>query len=106
MKKRVLRREENPDFCEKYRADQQHKGMDVDDEAYQQAVDNDQETDAPKNDKGGEGMRDDPNTESKDEKSFGVKGKQDEIVEDNESGTGTQADQQKTLADESLGQGE
>jgi len=98
--------EENPDICEKDRADQQHDGMDVDDEADQQAMDKTEETDAPKNDKGGEGMRDDPNTESKDDKSFGVKGKQDEIVEDKESGTGTQADQQKTLADESLGQGE
>lgn len=34
--------EENPDICEKDRADQQHDGMDVDDEADQQAIDNDQ----------------------------------------------------------------
>ena len=38
--------------------------------------------------------------------SFGVKGKEDEQVEDKESGSRTRADQQKSLADESLGKGE
>ena len=80
--------------------------MDVDEEADQKAIENDQDTDPSKNDKSAEGMRDDPSAESKDDKSFGVKGKEDEQVEDKESGSRTRADQQKSLADESLGKGE
>ena len=60
--------EEKLEISDKDRVDQQHDCMDVD-----EAVDNNQETDAPKNYECGEGMRDDPSTESEDDKSFRVK---------------------------------
>merc|ERR1712179_198968 len=78
---------------------EEHSGMDVDEESGQEVLEANKEMDQDKKDQGSEGMNEDKSNQSTSEKSFGIKGKEDETDEEAEAGLGTSADQKKTLAD-------
>jgi len=81
------------------RLEEEHSGMDVDEEAGQEALENQNELDQDKRDQGSEGLNEDKSNQSSSDKSFGIKGKDDETEDEAEAGAGTAAEQDKSLAD-------
>ena len=82
------------------RAEQEHSGMDVDEEAGQEALENQSDLDQDKKNKGEEGMNDQSQQQTQDAKSFGVKGKEDEEPEKQEAGAGSTGEEEKSLAEQ------
>merc|ERR1712106_483494 len=81
------------------RAEEEHSGMDVDEESGQEMLVTNQELEQDKKDQGSEGMNEDKSNQSSSDKSFGIKGKENDNEEEAEAGVGTKADQEKSLAD-------
>merc|ERR1712106_1134150 len=81
------------------RAEEEHSGMDVDEESGQEMLETNQELEQDKKDQGSEGMNEDKSNQSSSDKSFGIKGKENDNEEEAEAGVGTKADQEKSLAD-------
>eukprot|EP00092_Neocalanus_flemingeri_P022654 GFUD01024574.1.p1 GENE.GFUD01024574.1~~GFUD01024574.1.p1 ORF type:complete len:2240 (+),score=854.36 GFUD01024574.1:478-6720(+) len=91
--------EEVEDMKVEERLEEEHSGMDVDEEAGQEALESNNELDQDKREQGSEGLNEDKSNQSSSDKSFGIKGKDDETEEEAEAGAGTTADQEKSLAD-------
>ena len=77
------------------RAEQEHSGMDVDEEAGQEALKNQSDLDQDKKSMGEEGKKDQSQWKTQDTKSFGVKGKEDKEQEKQEAGAGSKGEEEK-----------
>ena len=77
------------------RAEQEHSGMDVNEEAGQEALKNQSDLDKDKKSMGEEGKNDQSQWKTQDTKSFGVKGKEDKEQEKQEAGAGSNGEEEK-----------
>ena len=78
----------------------EESGMDVDEDAAQEALEKHNDLDQDKKSKGEEGMNDESSQKNDEAKSFGVKGKDEEEEEKEEGGAGTRAEEERSLAED------
>ena len=77
------------------RAEQEHSGMDVNEEAGQEALKNQSDLEKDNKSMGEEGKNDQSQWKTQDTKSFGVKGKEDKEQEKQEAGAGSNGEEEK-----------